>query len=132
AIHQVRAVRRRELLRIAASELSGLVTAEDVAEALTAVTEATLESALFVATKAVEFETDAALPTRVALVSMGRLGGHEMSFGSDADVMFVHDPLPDAEPEAAGRAAQAVANELRRLLATPGSDPALDVDADLR
>ena len=132
AIHLVRAVRRRELLRIAAAELSGLAKVEEVAEALTAVTEGTLEAALGVATKAVEFEQDTELPTRMAIVSMGRLGGREMSFGSDADVMFVHDPLPDADPEAAGRAAQAVANELRRLLSLPGSDPALDVDADLR
>ena len=132
AIHQVRAVRRRELLRIAAAELAGLAKTEDVAEALTALTQATLEGALLVATRAVEFETGAELPTRMALVSMGRLGGHEMSFGSDADIMFVHDPLPGADPEAARRGAQMVANELRRLLALPGSDPALEVDADLR
>ncbi len=132
AIVTVRAVRRRELLRIAAAELSGLASTEDVAEGLTAVTLATLEAALAIAIRAVEFEIDADLPTRMALVSMGRLGGHEMSFGSDADVMFVHDPLPGADAEAANRAARSVANELRRLLSLPGSDPALDVDADLR
>jgi glutamate-ammonia-ligase adenylyltransferase len=80
----------------------------------------------------VEYERDSDLPTRIAIVSMGRLGGHETSYGSDADVMFVHDPLPDADSEDATRAAQAVANELRRLLALPDSDPALEVDADLR
>ena len=29
---------------------------------------------------------------------MGRFGGFELGFGSDADVMFVHDPLPGAAP----------------------------------
>jgi [glutamine synthetase] adenylyltransferase / [glutamine synthetase]-adenylyl-L-tyrosine phosphorylase len=72
------------------------------------------------------------MPTRIALVAMGRLGGEELSFGSDADVMFVHDPLPDAAAEDASRAAHDVVNEFRRLLSLPGSDPALSVDADLR
>jgi glutamate-ammonia-ligase adenylyltransferase len=132
AIRQVRAVRRRELLRIAAADLSGLVEVEAVGRALTALTCATLESALSIAVRAVEFERDAPLPTRMAVVSMGRLGGHEISYASDADVMFVHEPLPDADGQDAARAAHAVANEMRRLLAQPGSDPALEVDADLR
>jgi glutamate-ammonia-ligase adenylyltransferase len=63
---------------------------------------------------------------------MGRYGGYELGYGSDADVMFVHEPLPGADPQEASRAAHAVANELRKLLAQPGSDPALEVDADLR
>jgi glutamate-ammonia-ligase adenylyltransferase len=132
AIHQVRAVRRRELLRTGAADLAQLVDVEQVAESLTDLTCATLESALTVATTAIEFERGSALPTRIAVVSMGRLGGHETSYASDADVMFVHDPLPDADQQDASRAAHSVANELRRLLGKPGSDPALEVDADLR
>jgi glutamate-ammonia-ligase adenylyltransferase len=63
---------------------------------------------------------------------MGRYGGFELSYGSDADVMFVHEPIEGADPHTASSYAQAVANELRRLLAEPGADPALEVDADLR
>ena len=68
---------------------------------------------------------------------MGRYGGHESGFGSDADVIFVHDPLadPEAGPAAerqASDAAQAVGTELRRLLSLPAPDPPLLVDADLR
>ncbi len=132
AVHQVRGVRRRELLRIAAADLSGLLDVEQVGEAVTDLTCATLEAGLAVAVRAVEHDRDATLPTRIAIVSMGRLGGRETSYASDADVMFVHDPLPGADSQDASRAAHAVANELRRLLAQPGSDPALEVDADLR
>ncbi len=133
AIHQVRAVRRRELLRTAASDLSGLVDVEQVGAALSSMTLATLESALAIAVRAVEFDRGGRpVPTRIAVISMGRLGGHEVGYGSDADVMFVHEPLPGADAQDAGRAAHAVAHELRRLLALPGSDPALEVDADLR
>ena len=42
------------------------------------------------------------MPTRMAIVAMGRYGGFELGYGSDADVMFVHDPLPGRRP-AAGR-----------------------------
>jgi glutamate-ammonia-ligase adenylyltransferase len=70
----------------------------------------------------------------MAVVAMGRYGGFELSYGSDADVLFVHEPYDDAA-DADGEVtayAQAVANELRALLLAPASDPALVVDADLR
>jgi glutamate-ammonia-ligase adenylyltransferase len=70
-------------------------------------------------------------PTRLAIVAMGRYGGFELSYGSDADVMFVHEPREGMGDEAATYA-HAVANELRRLLLTPATDPPLIVDADLR
>ncbi len=72
------------------------------------------------------------LPTRMLVVAMGRLGGGELGYGSDADVLFVHDPLPGEPARAAEEAAAAVAGELRRLLSSPGPEPPLAVDADLR
>ena len=68
----------------------------------------------------------------MAVIAMGRYGGFELSYGSDADVMFVHDPVEGADPQAATTYAQTVANEIRRLLAMPASDPPLEVDAGLR
>jgi glutamate-ammonia-ligase adenylyltransferase len=68
----------------------------------------------------------------MAIVAMGRYGGFELSYGSDADVLFVHDPRPGASMQAATDYALAVANEVRRVLALPGTDPALEVDAGLR
>jgi glutamate-ammonia-ligase adenylyltransferase len=46
--------------------------------------------------------------------------------------LFVHDPLDGADGEEATAYAHAVGNELRQLLISPGTDPALVVDADLR
>jgi len=66
------------------------------------------------------------------VIAMGRFGGNELGYGSDADVMFVHDPDPGVDDERAGDAALAVANELTRLLALPAPDPPLLIDADLR
>ena len=63
---------------------------------------------------------------------MGRLGGAEMGYGSDADVLFVHRARAGAEEGRAASVANAVAHALRRLLGEPAPDPAFDVDADLR
>ena len=69
---------------------------------------------------------------RMAIIAMGRFGGGELSYSSDADVMFVFQPVPGADLSEATRAAQDVAQELRRLLMLPGTDPELEVDAGLR
>jgi glutamate-ammonia-ligase adenylyltransferase len=132
AVTAVRAIRRRELFRIAAADLFDLLDVAEVGYALTDVMTATLDAALVAAQLAIEAERRAPLPTRLAIVAMGRYGGEELGFGSDADVMFVHDPLPGAAPEDATRVARDVVNEFRRLLSLPGTDPAISIDADLR
>jgi [glutamine synthetase] adenylyltransferase / [glutamine synthetase]-adenylyl-L-tyrosine phosphorylase len=128
----MRAMRRRELLRIATADIVGLLPTERVGDALTAVAEATLAGALEAAMRAIEAERRQPLVTRVGLVAMGRLGGHEMGYASDADVLFLHEPLDGADDQEATSDALAVANEMRRLLALPSPEPALTLDADLR
>jgi glutamate-ammonia-ligase adenylyltransferase len=127
----VLALRRRELLRTAAADLLGLSGIEETGEALTVVTAVTITAALAAAIRAAGHD-GSPLPTRICVVAMGRLGGHETGYASDADVMFVHDPLPGADADAATRAAHGVAEELRSLLARRGPDPALHIDPDLR
>jgi len=143
AIRAVRALRRRELLRLACADVlsragalaparqPGSAAAADVTmvgAALSAVTDATLAAALRVAAATVP-----PMPgLRFAIIGMGRLGGYEMSYSSDADVLFVYDPPPDVAEDAASATARAIAEELRRLLGMPAPDPPLGVDADLR
>ncbi len=131
AIRAIRRIRRRELSRIGIGDVLDLYSVVDAIRALSDITEATLAGALSASIKAVEAERGP-LPTRMAIVLMGRLGGRESGYGSDADVMFVHDPLPDADDSAAASAATAVATNLRTMLSAAGDDPPLDVDADLR
>jgi len=131
AAQAVRALRRRELLRTAAADLLGLTTVEETSEALTVITAVTIGAVLDAAVSRLERD-EGPLPTRICVVGMGRFGGRETGYGSDADVMFVHEPLPGADEQAAARAAHAVAEELRRLLAQPAPDPPLVVDPSLR
>jgi glutamate-ammonia-ligase adenylyltransferase len=136
----VRSLRRRELFRVAAANVIGLIDLAQTGEALTAITTASLDAVLAATIAKVEAELGAPMPTRFAIIGMGRYGGHESGFGSDADVIFVHDP-PAGRTESDSRgpsdrrasdAAHAVATELRRLLQLPAPDPPLLVDADLR
>lgn len=122
----VRAMRRRELLRVAVADLLGL--APDPGDALTDLATATISGAL----RAARAEVPGAADLEFAVVGMGRLGGHEMGYGSDADVMFVfRAPEGDDESRAAARATE-VAERLRALLMQPSADPPLDIDAGLR
>ena len=60
-------------------------------------------------------------------------GGHELGYGSDADVLFVHDPLP--RRRRAGRDRRGARGRQRAAPAAracPAPDPPLVVDADLR
>jgi glutamate-ammonia-ligase adenylyltransferase len=137
AVAAVRGVRRQELLRIAFADLLGRIEVDAVCEAISATTSATLDVALQIALRAVSAERGLdLLPLRFAIIAMGRLGGAEAGYGSDADVMFVFEPdWADGQPGEAdvARIAQDVAGTLRALLAAPSStDPPLEVDADLR
>ncbi|MEU5325127.1 bifunctional [glutamine synthetase] adenylyltransferase/[glutamine synthetase]-adenylyl-L-tyrosine phosphorylase [Streptomyces parvus] len=142
AVAVVRGVRRRELFRTTAADLIGSYGTEDspaeqdhgalvdrVGSAVTDLNAATIAGALRAAVRERWGDT---LPTRFAVIGMGRFGGHELSYGSDADVLFVHQPREGVSDEEAGRAANAVVGEMRRLLQLPTADPPLLIDADLR
>ncbi|MFN0281752.1 MAG: bifunctional glutamine-synthetase adenylyltransferase/deadenyltransferase, partial [Kineosporiaceae bacterium] len=127
-----RAVRRREIVRTAIADLVGLADLAAVGQGLSDAAVAALDGTLRAASSAVAERFAGTLPTRLLVVGMGRLGGNELGYGSDADVVFAHEPNPGADEKQAHDAAMAVVSELRRMLIMPGPEPALDVDADLR
>ncbi|MEU8762955.1 bifunctional [glutamine synthetase] adenylyltransferase/[glutamine synthetase]-adenylyl-L-tyrosine phosphorylase [Streptomyces sp. NPDC048659] len=142
AVAAARGVRRRELFRTAAADLIRSYGTEDsprepdpgalvdrVGQAVTDLNAATLAGALRAAVRA---EWGDELPTRFAVIGMGRFGGGELGYGSDADVLFVHEPREGVDEQEASRAANRVVAEMRRLLQVPTADPPLLIDADLR
>lgn len=132
AIEAARVIRREELFRICLADLVGAIDATEVQRALTDLTEAILECALEVAIEKVTLERGSPVRSDIALIGMGRLGGGECGYGSDADLIAVHAPHEGApEPEAL-QEVTAVLLELRRLVGSAGPDPALEVDLDLR
>jgi len=130
AIAAARTLRRRELARIASADLLGMLEVTDVCNALTSVWVAVLQAALEAVIRA--NTPDKGAPARIAVIGMGRLGGGELGYGSDADVMFVCEPNEGFEESAAVRWSVTIAEQVRTLLGTPSADPPLEVDANLR
>ncbi|HUI04508.1 MAG TPA: bifunctional [glutamine synthetase] adenylyltransferase/[glutamine synthetase]-adenylyl-L-tyrosine phosphorylase [Acidimicrobiales bacterium] len=94
--------KRLELLRIAARDLLGLDPLEDVGRALAELAEGVLSGAL----------TIAGDPGGLSVIGMGKLGGSELNYASDVDVVFV----TDAEPaDAAARRVLEVARAAFRV-----------------
>jgi glutamate-ammonia-ligase adenylyltransferase len=127
AVEAIRAIRRRELFRVAAGDLLGERDVGEVGAALTDLASATIDAALAV----VRADAGAEVP-EIAVIAMGRWGGRELSYASDADAMFVMGDAAGPTSIDRTKVAGGVVTTLRRLLAMPGADPALQVDADLR
>jgi glutamate-ammonia-ligase adenylyltransferase len=114
----LRRFRRRASYRVATADLAGAAV-EAVMLELTAVAEACIGAGLDRADPAHE----------LAVIGMGKLGGGELNYSSDVDVIFVHrSSLPEVQ-EGTSRAAARVVE----ILAAPTADGiALRVDAALR
>lgn len=91
---------QREILRIGTEELCGIGDNLQANIALTRLAEVTLETLLAVCGEPLieahaEPEFAARLLQRVAIVGLGKLGGAELSYGSDWDVLFTYTDPPE-------------------------------------
>lgn len=133
AVSVARSLRRAELARIASADLLGLMEVRQVCLELTIIWDAVLQAALLA-----EIRTDLAErgvraePARIAIIGMGRLGGGELGYGSDADVMAVAEPVEGANEEEALAWASRMIEQMRARLSKPSGDPPLEVDLGLR
>ncbi|MEY4323279.1 MAG: hypothetical protein RL410_1060 [Actinomycetota bacterium] len=126
AVAAIRGIRQRELIRISASYLLNLITVAEVGVALTDITEATLHTSLN-AVMNEHIAAGAELP-EIAIIGLGRLGGRELNFSSDADICVVYR----GTAESAASQVLHVISFWQQLLSAPAHDPALIVDMDLR
>jgi glutamate-ammonia-ligase adenylyltransferase len=119
----LRTFARVESLRIAARDVLDLDDVGSTGASLTDLAETVIGAALNQVAPTLPF----------AVIGMGRLGGRELAYGSDLDLMFVYEtPAHWSDTEAAGTAERS-ANALVRLLS--GSTPAsgtYKVDTALR
>ena len=167
AMRAVRYLRRREILRIAMGDALNLLSVQQVCTGLATVDECTIGAALALAEReeikagerneetapqksdapqsdsqdaaaeSSEDEQQNPLLTEITVIAMGRLGGAENGFGSDADVMFVHRPVEGADEGEAQTQANRIVNRLMQLIKQPvrpaiRAERPLEVDADLR
>ncbi|MDF2575588.1 MAG: bifunctional glutamine-synthetase adenylyltransferase/deadenyltransferase, partial [Agromyces sp.] len=118
-----RAIRRREVLRLALSAILDICTVEELGRGLSDVTESHI-AALVEAIRGREPDG-----LEFAVIGMGRFGGRELGIGSDADIVYVFRPT-DASPEAAQARALRIVSELVRL--SEDARLPFELDADLR
>jgi glutamate-ammonia-ligase adenylyltransferase len=125
AAASLKAIRRKETLRVAIGFVTGSLELEAVSQGLSDLTEAYLVSMQELATRWMR-EKLGTLRLELSIVAMGRFGGEELGFGSDADVMFVYKPLV-ADVDSAQAEALELVSEIRRL----SSDQILEFELDL-
>lgn len=120
----LRRAKRRVTMEVGVCDLAGELDFREVAHVLSALADASIQAA-----------TDFALAERaekpkLAVVALGKLGGREIGYGSDLDILFVHEEEDDgARAEIAVRVAQRV---LRLLDAPHGDGPGYELDTRLR
>jgi glutamate-ammonia-ligase adenylyltransferase len=124
----LRRFKRRQLLRVAARDLLGFADIEAVQTELSSLAEASVEAAVRVLNPA------PALPAGgdhlpFAVIGMGRLGGAELSYASDIDVLFVYDGHGAAAFDQAEKLASRL---MREIGAATGEGQTFRIDADLR
>ena len=132
AIAVARSHRRAELARIASADILGLMSVQEVCRALSTVWATVLDASLDKVVEESLRTGGAAAPARIAVIGMGRLGGGELGYGSDADVLFVCEPVAGFDDSEAVTWAQSVAEQVRTMLGSPSADPPLEVDIGLR
>ncbi|WP_207456656.1 bifunctional [glutamine synthetase] adenylyltransferase/[glutamine synthetase]-adenylyl-L-tyrosine phosphorylase [Desertivibrio insolitus] len=122
AASALRSARRREVLRLSLNGILGVDSIETIARGLSDVTTALLRGLVALA-------HDPADGFEFAVIAMGRYGGEELGFGSDADVLWVQRPTTLEPHDAQTRATKVVARI--NALAEDNRLP-LELDAGLR
>jgi glutamate-ammonia-ligase adenylyltransferase len=104
-------------LALGIGDLAGLLALEDVVRALSDVADRALDRAI---SAAIIERTPDAEPQGFAIVALGKLGGRELNYSSDVDILFLYDPAalprkPREEPDqAALRIGQRVVEMLQK------------------
>ncbi|WP_353066685.1 bifunctional [glutamine synthetase] adenylyltransferase/[glutamine synthetase]-adenylyl-L-tyrosine phosphorylase [Arcanobacterium hippocoleae] len=127
-----RYLRRKEFLRTAMAQVLGLIDEAQVQTALCNSAEVAIEAALHAASiKLCQIHDLPQLPFEFAVIAMGRFGGKELSYASDADVLLIHRAL-DHDAVNIDLLANEYARELVQYLSVGSTEPALAIDASLR
>ena len=109
----LRRFKRRGMLEVALDDIAGVADTERVGVRLSYVADACLQAAV----------EEVGFP--LAVIGMGKLGGRELNYASDVDVMFVHEGDPTA-------AEQAAEEMLKVIGAVTPEGQAFEIDASIR
>ena len=82
---------RRELLRIGSRQILKEADVRTTSAELSALADAMVETVLRLAYQQIAEGIQTPLPQNLAVIGLGKLGGEELNFSSDIDLMFVYD-----------------------------------------
>ena len=99
---ELRVAYRRRLLALAARDLTGEASLDQVAAELADLAAAALEAALAIARAGLPHGS---VPCRLAVIAMGKCGARELNYASDVDVIFVAEPAGPGPAADGGEAA---------------------------
>ncbi len=125
-LDHLRHYKQRQMLRFTIADLEGELPVMALSDELTALADAILDATLVEAAKSVGIEVaprrlgdDGAAPEvpGFCIVAYGKLGAKELGYGSDLDVIFLHDEAACVPQEKLARAAQRVNTWLTSLTA---------------
>ncbi|WP_018143714.1 bifunctional [glutamine synthetase] adenylyltransferase/[glutamine synthetase]-adenylyl-L-tyrosine phosphorylase [Alloscardovia criceti] len=130
----LRALRRREIERIGLGWMSSVISSEQALRGMTRVYDVLIDATMqWCATRLCEEEERDTPPSRVSVIAMGRYGGEEVNFSSDADVIAVYEVCEGCSDEEARKFAQRHIELMRTVLTGfSATGQSIDIDMDLR
>ena len=127
----LRRAHHAEVFRTLVRDVEGAMTTEQVADDLSALADAVLDTALRWCWKRLKQAQGSDAPPALAVIAYGKLGGQELGYGSDLDLVFVYD-----EPGADGAAQERYTALVRKLITwltlTTAAGSLFEIDTALR
>ncbi len=105
---QLRHFKQRHVLRLAIADLEGELPVMALSDELSALADLLLDVVLGFAARAVFGGDGLAPPAGFAVIGYGKLGGKELGYGSDLDIVFLFDESRKPDAERLARVAQRV------------------------
>jgi glutamate-ammonia-ligase adenylyltransferase len=100
----LREMHQAQVFRLLAQDLAGLLTVERLADHLSALADLILEATLELVWK--DLRGKHVQTPRFAVIGYGKLGGKELGYASDLDIIFLYDDAHEQAPEIYARLAQ--------------------------
>jgi glutamate-ammonia-ligase adenylyltransferase len=127
----LRRAHHAEVFRTLVRDVEGHITVEQVADDLSALADATLDKTLQWAWRHLKVAHRRA--PRVAIIAYGKLGGKELGYGSDLDVVFLYDDADEADADKAAEVYGAfVRKVINWLTLRTAAGELFDIDTALR
>jgi glutamate-ammonia-ligase adenylyltransferase len=126
-LNLLRRAHHAEVFRTLARDVEGVLTVEQVADDLSALAESVLRTTARWCWDRLKnkHRTD----YRFAIIAYGKLGGKELGYGSDLDIVFVYDDEDDRAPEVYGALVRKLINW---LTVKTGEGDLYEIDTALR